>query len=101
MDPIPLLTSFGIASLVSAGPVVRSVRPAVGLRFAEVEGGIVQLLCSVLFGCAFFLEGSTGLAIAIRAIAALFVVMRLAGRVRWAGQLREPGGAAAISSSTV
>jgi hypothetical protein len=63
--------------------VVSYLRLVVGMRFALVEAGVMQLVYLVAFSYAFFLEGMTGLAITIGAILTLFLVMQWTGRVKW------------------
>jgi len=68
---------------VSTVLVVSYARLFTGWRFALVEIGISQLLYLVLFSFTFFFEGFTGLAVAIGAIATLFVIMQITGRIDW------------------
>jgi hypothetical protein len=45
----------------------------------------------MLFSCAFFFKGFTGLAITIDSILTLFVTMQMTGRVKWAELFRYTG----------
>jgi hypothetical protein len=72
-----------ISSVVSIFLVVSYLRLVAGIRFAAFEAGLAQLVYLVLFSCAFFFKGFTGLAITIGSIVTLFVVMQATGRIRW------------------
>jgi inner membrane protein involved in colicin E2 resistance len=82
-DHISIHLAFAICSAVSIFLVVSYLRLVVGMRFAFVEAGIMQLIYLVLFSYTFFLEGYTGLAITIGSILTLFVVMQATARIRW------------------
>lgn len=83
VDHVPVVPSFGIASLVSLFLTVSYARHFVGLRFAIRVMGGAQFLYLVLFSASFFLEGFTGLTVTIGAIATLFVMMQLTGSTVW------------------
>lgn len=83
VDHVPVVPSFGIASLVSLFLTVSYARHFVGLRFAIRVMGGAQFLYLVLFSASFFLEGFTGLTVTIGAIATLFVMMQLTGNTTW------------------
>ena len=83
-DLVPIHLAFAVAAVVSVALVVSYLRLVVGWRFALVEAGLTQLVYLVLFSYAFFFEGLTGLTITIGAVATLFVVMQMTGRIRWA-----------------
>ncbi|MFT5355251.1 MAG: hypothetical protein ACI9KE_002467 [Polyangiales bacterium] len=83
VDHVPVIPSFGIASLVSLFLTVSYARHFVGLRFAIRVMGGAQFLYLVLFSASFFLEGFTGLTVTIGAIATLFVMMQLTGNTTW------------------
>jgi hypothetical protein len=83
VDLISIHLAFAICSAVSVFLVVSYLRLVVGMRFALVEAGVLQLVYLVAFSYAFFLEGMTGLAITIGAILTLFLVMQWTGRMRW------------------
>jgi hypothetical protein len=98
VDWIPIHLAFAICSLVSIALVVSYLRLVVGMRFALVEAGAMQLVYLVAFSYAFFLEGMTGLAITIGAILTLFLVMQWTGRVKWNEVFAsKPGGRAAVA----
>jgi hypothetical protein len=82
-DQLPLHLAFVIATAVSVGLVFSYMRLVVGWRFALVEVGLSQLVFLVLFSCAFFFEGYTGLATAVLGILTLFVAMQLTASVDW------------------
>jgi inner membrane protein involved in colicin E2 resistance len=90
VDHISIHAALGIASAVSLFLVVSYLRIAIGPRFAFVEAGLTQLVYLVGFSYAFFLDGFTGLAITIGAIATLFVVMQLTARINWRAKAPEP-----------
>ena len=83
VDQISIHLAFAICSAVSIFLVVSYLRLVVGMRFALVEAGAMQLVYLVAFSYAFFLDGMTGLAITIGAILTLFLVMQWTGRVNW------------------
>jgi len=83
VDHISIYAAFAICSAVSIFLVVSYLRLVAGLRFAAVEAGTIQFIYLILFSCAFFLKGFTGLAITIGSILTLFVVMQMTGRIRW------------------
>jgi hypothetical protein len=83
VDHVPVTASFAISALVSLLLVVSYARLFVGWRFALREVGISQVLYLVLFSYSFFWEGFTGLAITLGAIATLFVMMQVTGRLDW------------------
>ena len=83
VDHISIHAAMVIASVVSVALVVSYLRLVVGLRFAAIEAGTVQLIYLVLFSYAFFWKGYTGLSITVIAIITLFVVMQATGRIKW------------------
>jgi len=83
VDWVSIHLAFAICSAVSIFLVVSYLRLVVGMRFALLEAGAMQLVYLVGFSYAFFLEGMTGLAITIGAILTLFLVMQWTGRVKW------------------
>lgn len=82
-DHISIHLAFFVSSVVSIALVVSYLRLVVNLRFAVLEAGIAQLIYLVLFSYAFFFEGFTGLTVTIGAIATLFAVMQMTGKIRW------------------
>ena len=83
VDHVSIHVAFAAASVVSIALVVSYLRLVVDARFALVDAGLAQLIYLVLFSYAFFFEGFTGLAVTIGAIATLFVVMQMTGKIRW------------------
>ncbi len=83
VDHMSIHAAFVVSSAVSILLVVSYLRLVVGMRFALLEAGLIQLVYLVLFSYTFFLEGYTGLSITIGSILTLFVVMQMTGRVRW------------------
>ena len=83
VDHVSIHVAFAAASVVSISLVVSYLRLVVNPRFALVDAGLAQLIYLVLFSYAFFFEGFTGLAVTIGAIATLFVIMQMTGRIRW------------------
>lgn len=84
VDVIDLFAAFGIAAAVSVALVVSYLRIVMGQRAAWLQAAAAQAIFLVLFSCAFFVEGQTGLSIAVGATATLFVLMQLTARVKWA-----------------
>ncbi|MCB9661674.1 MAG: inner membrane CreD family protein [Sandaracinaceae bacterium] len=84
VDHVPVTASFALSALVSVLLVVSYARLFVGWRFALREIGVSQVLYLVLFSYSFFWDGFTGLAITLGAIATLFVMMQVTGRLDWA-----------------
>ncbi|MBI5070869.1 MAG: hypothetical protein HZB56_21825 [Deltaproteobacteria bacterium] len=70
--------------------VVTYARHFVGWRFALREMALAQVLYLVLFSATFFWKGYTGLAITAGAIATLFVIMQITGRLDWSATLGWP-----------
>jgi len=97
VDHISIHAAMVLASIVSVTLVVTYLRLVVGLRFAALEAGTVQLIYLVLFSYAFFWKGFTGLAITIIAIVTLFVVMQMTGRIRWSERFAGRDGIPATS----
>ncbi|HTD37267.1 MAG TPA: inner membrane CreD family protein [Candidatus Limnocylindrales bacterium] len=83
IDRIPVEWAFVLCAAVSMALTVSYLRLVVGLRFAAVEAAAAQFFYQILFSLALFDEGFSGLAITIGAIATLFVMMQLTGRIRW------------------
>ncbi len=69
--------------MVSLLLVVSYLRLVVSRRFAYGEAALAQLIYLVGFSLAHFWEGFTGLTVTVLAILTLFLLMQLAGRVRW------------------
>ena len=63
--------------------VVSYLRLVAGMRLALLEAGVAQLVFLVLFSYAFFFEGYAGLTVTVGAVATLFVLMQMTGRVNW------------------
>jgi len=99
VDLISIHLAFAICSAVSVFLVVSYLRLVVGMRFALVEAGLLQLVYLVAFSYAFFLEGMTGLAITIGAILTLFLVMQWTGRMRWSEVFAGKGAARAAGTT--
>lgn len=87
VDHLPVEAAFALSSLVSVFLVVSYLRLVVSARFAYVEAGAAQLIYLVGFSLAHFWEGFTGLTATVLAIATLFLLMQLTGRVRWSDAL--------------
>jgi len=83
VDHVPVIVAFLICSGVSLFLSISYMRLVAGNGFAFREVGIAQLVYLVLFSAAFFLEGFTGLTIAVCCVITLFVVMQVTGRVDW------------------
>jgi inner membrane protein involved in colicin E2 resistance len=87
VDHLPVEAAFALCSVVSVFLVVSYLRLVVSARFAYVEAGAAQLIYLVGFSLAHFWEGFTGLTATLLAIATLFLLMQLTGRVRWSDAL--------------
>jgi inner membrane protein involved in colicin E2 resistance len=87
VDHLPVEAAFSLASAVSVFLVVSYLRLVVSARFAYVEAGLSQLVYLVGFSLAHFWEGYTGLTATVLAIATLYLIMQLTGRVRWSQAL--------------
>ncbi len=83
VDHISLYLAFFLCSATSIFLVTTYLRLVVGLRFALVEAALSQFVYLVLFSCAFFFKGFTGLSITVGAIVTLFVVMQITGGIHW------------------
>lgn len=82
-DQVHIGIAFAICSFVSMFLVISYMRLVVNIRFALVEIGISQFVYLVIFSAAFFLQGITGLAIAVLTIITIFIVMQATGKVDW------------------
>jgi hypothetical protein len=97
VDHISVEVAFALASVVSLVLVVTYLRLVVSNLFAFREAALAQLVYLIGFSLAHFWDGFTGLTITVLAIATLFVMMQLTGRVRWhevlsfGGGLKPPG----------
>jgi inner membrane protein CreD len=93
IDQIAVGAAFAAASIVSVFLVVTYARLFVGWRTALVQMGLSQVVYLVLFSFTFFWKGFTGLAITVGAIATLFVIMQITGRLEWSRALSPGDGA--------
>lgn len=84
VDVMDIFAAFGISAAASVLLVVSYLRIVMGTRAAWLQAGAAQLVFLVLFSCAFFVEGQTGLSVAVGSTITLFVLMQLTARVRWA-----------------
>lgn len=84
VDVVDIFAAFGVSAAVSVALVVSYLRIVMGQRAAWLQAAVAQLIFLVVFSCAFFVEGQTGLSVAIGATATLFVLMQLTARVKWA-----------------
>lgn len=87
VDHVSIGVGFAIASLSSIIMVTMYLRLVVGPRFAFREAAAAQLVYQVGFAGAHFLDGYTGLTVAVLATVTLFVLMMLTGRVKWSQAL--------------
>jgi len=83
VDHVDVHASFALAAAVSVLLVVSYLRLVGGWRLAVLRAGVAQVVFLVLFSYAFFFEGYTGLTVAVGAVATLFVLMQMTGRVDW------------------
>lgn len=84
VDVVDIFAAFGISAAASIALVVSYLRVVMGQRAAWLQAAAAQVIFLVLFSCAFFVEGQTGLSVAVGATATLFVLMQLTARVKWA-----------------
>jgi hypothetical protein len=84
VDVMEIYTAFAISAAASVALVVSYLRVVMGQRAAWLQAGAAQLVFLVLFSCAFFVEGQTGLSVAVGSTLTLFVLMQLTARVKWA-----------------
>jgi inner membrane protein involved in colicin E2 resistance len=82
-DLISIHVAFALAAATSLALTISYLRIVFGARFAFLAAGAAQLVYLVLFSYAFFFKGMTGLAITLGAVATLFVLMQVTGRVNW------------------
>jgi len=87
VDHLQIEHAFALSSAVSVVLVVSYLRLVVSARFAFVEAGIAQLVYLVGFSLAHFWDGFTGLTTTVLAIATLFLIMQLTGRIKWSEAL--------------
>jgi hypothetical protein len=83
VDHVDIHAAFVVAALTSIFLVVTYLRLVAGMRLALLEAGLAQLVFLVLFSYAFFFEGYAGLTVTLGAVATLFVLMQMTGRVDW------------------
>ena len=91
VDHVTIGTAFAIASVSSIIMVTMYLRLVVGPRFAFREAALAQLIYQVGFAAAHFLNGYTGLTVAVLATLTLFLLMMLTGRVKWGQALGGKG----------
>ena len=84
VDVMDIFAAFGISAAASVLLVTTYLRIVLGNRAALLQAAGAQLVFLVLFSCAFFVEGQTGLSIAVGATVTLFLLMQLTARVKWA-----------------
>ncbi len=83
VDRLPLVLSFAVAATVSLA-LVGSYLAAAARAASRLKAALAaQAIYLVAFSAAFFLEGTTGLAVTIGAIVTLFVLMQLTARLNW------------------
>ena len=83
VDHITVHSAFLISAAVSVLLVVTYLKLVTGARFALAYAGTAQLVFLIGFSYAFFFKGFAGLTVTIGAIATLFVLMQVTGRVKW------------------
>lgn len=83
VDLIPIHVSFVISAIVSVGLVTSYLAGALGREFPWKIAAAGQMLFLVLFSYSFFLEGTTGLTVAVGSVVTLGVLMRVTAGVDW------------------
>lgn len=96
VDHVAIEVAFVVCSAVSVLLVTTYMRLVVSTRFALVESALAQLIYLIGFSLAHFAEGYTGLTVTVLAIATLFLLMQLTGRIRWA-EILASGSSAQLS----
>jgi len=90
IDHLEVGLAFALASVVALALSVSYARLFVGWRTAALQVGGSQLVYLILFSFTFFWQGFTGLSITVGAIATLFLVMQVTGRIDWEAALARP-----------
>ncbi|MHC4547783.1 MAG: inner membrane CreD family protein [Planctomycetota bacterium] len=83
VDHLSIHLSFWVAAGVSVLLVTSYLRLVLGARAAIRYAGAAQMVFLVFFSYAFFWRGYTGLTVVIGAVATLFLIMQLTGRIDW------------------
>lgn len=99
VDVMDIFAAFAISSAASVLLVVSYLRIVMGHRAAWLQAGAAQLIFLVGFSCAFFVEGKSGLSVAVGATLTLFVLMQLTARVKWA-EVFDKSASDAVPSAT-
>ncbi len=85
VDHLDVHASFAIASAASVLLVTTYLRAALGSNYPSGISTAAQMFFLVLFSYSFFLEGTTGLTVAIGSVLTLAALMRVTARVDWCG----------------
>ena len=83
VDVIPMAVAFSIGSLVSTCLTTAYLRAALGPSLPTSAAASGQVFYLVLFSFSFFLEGLTGLTVALGSVVTLAVLMRLTVHLDW------------------
>ena len=91
VDLVPLHLSFAIAAVTSVVLVTAYLRAAIGPSLPTLWVAAGQLCFLVLFSYSFFIEGATGLTVAIGSVLFLGFLMWITAKVDWAAFFRRSG----------
>lgn len=90
VDVISIHVAFPIASAATLILVTGYLRAALGSTFPAAAAATAQAFFLVLFSYSFFLDGITGLTVAIGSVITLAILMRLTARIDWNGVFASP-----------
>jgi hypothetical protein len=83
VDHVDIHVSFALASAASLALVNSYLRAALGREYPVAVSLAAQGFFLVLFSYSFFLEGTTGLTVAVGSVLTLAALMRVTARVDW------------------
>jgi len=83
VDHLDVHLAFAVAAVTSVVLVTSYLTAALGERFPAAVAVVGQLFFLVLFSYSFFLEGSTGLTVAVGSVLTLAVLMKVTVHIDW------------------
>ncbi len=83
VDVIDIHVAFAISAVTSTLMVNVYLKTALGSRFPWLGSTVGQLIYLILFSYSFFIDGLTGLTVAIGSVITLAVMMRLTAHIDW------------------
>lgn len=90
VDHIDVHLAFVLSALVSLALTTGYLRGALGERFPTLVALGGQAFFLVLFSYSFFLEGTTGLTVALGSVVTLAVLMRVTASIDWYDFFKKP-----------